>query len=175
MKTIILGVLLVSTSLSIYAQSSWQETFKIPHGTTYRARAAGYDCGTFSNTYVGAPETFRSKGIEFKQLSADKDLNTFLFEAYFPSTEGKTCIYGVFFDRNRETKNLDFNHSIIKASENQNCQETKDFLDYELRSTAYEPSKRGIRYIAAQIVKDTANDVCESGNVRIVFDRRFTE
>ncbi|GEM_PF-6679484 len=175
MKLLLLVVALLSTSA--FAQQAWTETFKLPEGTTYRARAAGYDCGTFGSTYVAAPESFKSKGIEFKQLSADKDLNKFLFEAVYPSSEGKECIYGIFLDRNRDDKTLDFTHSLIKTEEGHEgfCQETKNFIDTELRSVAYEGSKRGLRYVAVEIVKETANDVCDTGSVRVVFDRRFVE
>lgn len=172
----LLAVLTLLTSTTLFAQS-WTETYKLPEGTTHRARTAGYDCGTFGSTYVSAPENFKSRGIEFKQLSADKDLNKFLFEAYYPGTEGQQCVYGIFLDRSRATKTLDFTHSEVKTTEGmeEGCKDTQNFLDTELASVAYEASKRGIRYIAVQIVKDTANDVCESGNVRVVFDRRFTE
>ena len=167
--------LALMTSASAFAQ--YTETFKLPEGTTHRARAVGYDCGTFGTTYKPAPENFRSRGIEFKQLSADKDLNKFLFEAYYPGSEGNTCIYGIYLDRARDTKTLDFTHSVVKTTEGleDTCLETKEFIDQELKSNAYEASKRGIRYIAVQVVKDTQNDVCESGNVRVVFDRRFAE
>lgn len=174
MKNLILGLALISGTT--YAQT-WTETFKLPEGTTFRARAAGYDCGTFGNTYVATPEILQSRGVEFKQLSADKDLNKFLFEAEFPGTAGNKCIYGIFLDRNRETKTLDFTHSLIKTEEGleANCQETKEFLDTQLAITAYEGSKRGLRYVAVDVMKDTPNEVCESGQVRIVFDRRFVE
>jgi hypothetical protein len=176
MKTLILALTLVSAS-AMAQVTPWRETFKLPEGTTYRARTAGYDCGTFGNKYVAAPESFRTKGIEFKQLSADKDLNKFLFEASFPSTEGKECIYGIFLDRNRDDKTLDFTHSLIKTEEGNEdfCLETKNFIDTELRSVAYEGSKRGLRYVAVEIVKDQVNDVCDTNSVRVVFDRRFAE
>lgn len=173
----LIALSLLATS-SVFAQK-WTETYKLPEGTTYRARAVGYDCGTFvtGNSYKEAPENFRSRGIEFKQLSADKDLNKFLFEAYYPGTQGNTCIYGIYLDRNRETKTLDLTHSVVTTTDGleDTCKETQEFIDQELRSNAYEASKRGIRYVAVQVVKDTPNDVCESGNVRVVFDRRFVE
>lgn len=173
MKLFILGLALVSTAVSA---QTWTETFKLPEGTTYRARTAGYDCGTFGNTYVAAPENFRTRNIEFKQLSADKDLNKFLFEAQYPGTTGEKCIYGIYLDRNRDDKTLDFTHSLIKTTEGfeDTCVETQSFLDQELKNVAYEGSKRGLRYVAVEIVK-TANDVCESNSVRVVFDRRFEE
>ncbi len=176
MKRLVIAMAFISTAT--YAQSTpWTETFKLPEGTTYRARAAGYDCGTFGNKYVEAPESFKSKNIEFKQLSADKDLNKFLFEASYPSSKGKECVYGIFLDRNRDSKTLDFTHSIVKTEEGNEdyCLETQQFIDTELKSVAYEGSKRGLRYVAVEIVKDQVNDVCESNSVRVVFDRRFTE
>ena len=176
MKTFTLAVLVLSTTA--FAQvSPWTETFKLPEGTTYRARTAGYDCGTFGNKYVQAPESFRHRGIEFKQLSADKDLNKILFEAVYPSTQGKECIYGIFLDRNRDNKTLDFTHSLVKTEEGNEeaCLETQQFIDTELQTVAYEGSKRGLRYVAVEIVKDTPNDVCETNSVRVVFDRRFAE
>ncbi|WPU64730.1 hypothetical protein [Peredibacter starrii] len=174
MKTLAILTLFASTTLMA---QTWTETFKLPEGMTHRARTAGYDCGIFTSKYVSAPETFKSRSIEFKQLAADKDLNKFLFEAVYPGTEGQQCIYGIYLDRNRATKTLDFTHSLVVTAEGmeEGCKETQSFLDTELASVAYEPSKRGIRYIAVQIIKDTPNDVCENGNVRVVFDRRYTE
>ena len=157
------------------ANDTWTETFKLPQGTTHRAKMAGYDCGTFNNKYVQAPVEYLERQIEFKQLSADKDLNKFLFEAVYPSENGVACTYGVFFDRSRDTKTLDFTHSVVITTEGSEeaCIAGQNFLDAQLTSLPYEGSKRGLRYIAAQILTETANDVCESGNVRIVFDRRL--
>ena len=166
---------LMAMTASAFANDTWTETFKLPEGTTYRAKAAGFDCGTFSNKYVEAPVEYRDHQVEFKQLAADKDLNKFLFEAVYPSENGQTCIYGVFFDRSRDTKTLNFTHSLVVTTEGNEeaCVATQSFLDSKLTSLPYEGSKRGLRYIAAQIMTETANDVCESGNVRIVFDRRL--
>ena len=173
MKTLLLATALLSTSA--FAQD-WTETFKLPEGITFRARAAGYDCGTFGSKYVAAPESFKSLNIEFKQLAADKDLNKFLFEAVYPSSEGQTCTYGIYLDRSRDTKTLDFNHSVVQtAGSEESCLEGKDFLDSKLVSANYEGSKRGLRYVAVNVMTDEANDVCENGTVRIVFDRRFVE
>ncbi len=173
MKGLLFTLALISTSVGA---QTWTETFKLPEGTTYRARTAGYDCGTFGNTYVAAPEQFRIRNIEFKQLSADKDLNKFLFEAQYPGTTGEICKYGIYLDRNRDDKTLDFTHSVIKTTEGfeDTCLETQTFIDSELKSVAYEGSKRGLRYVAVEIVK-TANDVCTTNSVRVVFDRRFAE
>lgn len=171
MKFVILILALFSTQA--FAQDPWTETYKLPEGTTYRARAAGYDCGTFGAEYVEAPEIFKSKGIEFKQLSADKDLNHFLFEAAYPGLNGEACIYGIFFDRNRDDKTLDFSHSLVQVKEgsDEGCMQTKEFIDQQLLKVAYEASKRGLRYIAAEVIKG-ANNVCDTGSARVVFDRR---
>lgn len=174
MKTVLfLATALIATN--VMAQE-WTETFKLPEGITFRARTAGYDCGTFTTNYVTAPESFRALNIQFKQLAADKDLNKFLFEAVYPGSEGNTCTYGVYFDRSRDTKTLDFNHSLIKTEgSDESCSEAKAFLDEKLASVAYEASKRGIRYVGVEILKDEVNDVCENGTVRVVFDRRLAE
>ncbi len=174
MKALMIATALFSTG--VFAQT-WTETYRLPEGTTFRARTAGYDCGKFitsTESYVSAPEILFSRGVEFKQLSADKELNKFLFEAEYPSVNGEKCVYGIFLDRNRETKTLDFTHSIITTTDApEACAETKDFLDNQLKSVQYEGSKRGLRYVAVQVIKDTPNDVCETNNVRVVFDRRF--
>lgn len=174
MKTLIIAMTLASGNL---LAQSWTETFKLPEGTTHRARTAGYDCGTFGSKYVTAPEILSSRGVEFKQLSADKDLNKFLFEASYPGVQGNTCLYGIYLDRSRATKTLDFTHSFVKTDEGLElgCLETKEFLDAQLKSVGYEPSKRGLRYIAVDVMKDEANEVCESNQVRVVFDRRYAE
>jgi hypothetical protein len=173
MKAYLLPALFIS--LSAGAQTSnWTETFKLPEGMTYRARSAGFDCGQFRSTYVAKPNRF--KQIEFRQLAADKDLNKFLIEASFSGTEGQYCIYGAYLDRNRSSKTLDFTHSLIKTEgEEAGCMETQQFLDLQMSSMAYEGSRRGLRYIATQIINNESNEVCESGDVRIVFDRRFQE
>ena len=174
MKALLLATAMIA-SVNVMAQE-WTETYKLPEGITFRARTSGYDCGTFTTNYVTAPDSFRSLNIQFKQLAADKDLNKFLFEAVYPGSEGNTCTYGVYLDRSRDTKTLDFTHSLIKTEgPEESCAETKAFIDEKLTSVAYEGSKRGIRYVAVQIIKDEVNDVCENGNVRVVFDRRLAE
>ncbi len=174
MKTLILAAALFSTG--VIAQE-WTETFKLPEGTTFRARGVGYDCGTFittTETYVRAPQVIIDKNIDFKQFAADKDLNKFLIEIEYPGSTGEKCIYGMFLDRDRDNKALNFTHSQLKtAGSDESCLETKDFLDNEYRVLPYEASKRGIRFVAVTLVQDTANEVCESGTVRTVFDRRF--
>lgn len=170
-------MLLALISSSAFAQETWTETYKLPEGTTFRARGVGYDCGTFitaTQSYVGAPTMISERKIDFKQFSADKDLNKFLIEIEYPGTEGEKCIYGMFLDRNRDTKNLDFTHSLITTKGTQeSCLETKEFMDKEFTNLPYEASKRGIRFVAVSLIQDEANDVCESGTVRTVFDRRF--
>ncbi|MES2527331.1 MAG: hypothetical protein V4598_09590 [Bdellovibrionota bacterium] len=167
-------IALALISTSGFAQT-WTETFKLPEGTTFRARMTGFDCGTFGTTYVGAPENIRAQAVEFRQLAADKDLNKFLIEADYQGTDGQKCIYGVFLDRNRDTKTLDINHSEVKTTEGleAGCESTRLFIDTLFTASGYEGSKRGLRYIAVNVVADTANDVCESGTVRTVFDRRL--
>lgn len=174
MKAFILGLSVLSTG--VFA-NEWTETFKLPEGMTYRARMAGYDCGTFVTSpsgYVKTPIKFSEAKVEFKQLAADKDLNKFLIEAVYPGTEGHTCVYGVYLDRHRETKTLNFTHSLIESSEGmeEQCEETRRLIDGQFLASPYEASKRGIRYIAVDVVQES-NEVCESGTVRAVFDRRF--
>lgn len=168
MKTMILALSLFSTAA--FAQE-WTETFKLPEGMTYRARMAGYDCGKFTTKYVSAPENVRSTTLVFRQLAADKDLNKFLIEGEYPGTEGQICKIGLYLDRNRETKTLDFTHSLLGTAEG--CDGQRSNIEALLTSAAYEPSPRGIRYLAVNVLTDTANDVCESGTVRAVFDRRL--
>lgn len=172
MKTFIALFALVTTSVSA---QTWTETYKLPEGTTYRARMAGYDCGTFGSSYVEAPLEFTQNQVEFKQLSADKDINKFLIEASYPGAQGQSCVYGVFLDRDRATKTFKFAHSVITTEDGmgEGCEATKVFLDARFQDVAYEASKRGIRYIAVEVVKDGAREVCESGSVRAIFDRRF--
>lgn len=170
MKTLLTLALL---STSAFAQD-WSETFKLPEGMTYRVKAAGFDCGTFSNKYVGTPAVFQEQQVIFRQLAADKDLNKFLIEATFPGTLDSVCTYGAFLDRNRTDKTLDFTRSeIVTNGAEGACAIGQAFLDARLQKAAYEPSKRGIRYIAVNVMNNEANEVCESGTVRMVFDRRL--
>lgn len=142
--------------------------------TTHRVKSIGYDCGEFFKGPSAAPVEFTDKGVEFTRLDADKDLNFFLVKAVLTSKEGKTCDYGVFLDRSRDTKTLDFNHSVVLSSTNEveGCLPAKEFLDTKFKSVNYYVSKRGIRYIAVDVINGE-NEVCESGNVRAVFDRRL--
>lgn len=165
MKLIALSILVLSTSVMA-------ETFKLPAGTTYRAKGVGYDCGEFTTDYKPAPAVYAEKKINFLQFSADKDLNTFLIEATFPNAEGVECIYGAFFNRSRENKTLDLDHSELVTTANpESCKETIQWMDKNLTSVNYYASKRGIRFIAVELLNEK-NDVCENGIVRTVFDRR---
>ena len=151
------------------------ETFKLPQGTTYRAQADGVDCGVFGpeDQYVVLPHDYQIRGINFTQLSADKDLNQFLVELSFTAKDQSQCIYGAFFERNRETKRLELIYSELEATGSKIvCSTTSEWLDQQLFNVPYEASRRGFRYVAITIVEDTPNDVCTSGNVRFVFDRR---
>ena len=165
MKFIALPLLMLSTTVMA-------ETFKLPAGITFRAKGVGYDCGEFTTDYKPAPKIYAEKNINFLQLSADKDLNTFLIEATFPNQDGVNCIYGAFFNRSRDSKTLDLDHSeLVTSASPESCQETINFLDKNLSSVKYFASKRGIRYIAVELLNES-NEVCENNNVRMVFDRK---
>ena len=163
----------ITLSLLVISSSVMAETFKLPAGITFRAKGVGYDCGEFtSDAYKPAPKAYAEKNINFLQLAADKDLNTFLIEASFPNAEGVECIYGAFFNRSRDSKTLDLDHSeLVSAAEASSCAETVDFLDKNLSSVKYFASKRGIRFIAVELLNEQ-NEICENNNVRTVFDRR---
>lgn len=163
---------LIALSLLVLSTSVMAETFKLPAGTTFRAKGVGYDCGEFTTDYKPAPKVYAEKHINFLQLSADKDLNTFLIEATFPNQDGVECIYGAFFNRSRDSKTLDLDHSeLVTTASPESCQETIDFLDKNLSSVKYFASKRGIRYIAVELLNE-ANEVCENNTVRTIFDRK---
>lgn len=163
---------LIALSLLVLSTSVMAETFKLPAGTTYRAKAVGYDCGEFTTDYKTAPLAYAEKNINFEQFSADKDLNTFLVEANFPNEKGEQCIYGVFFNRSREDKTLDFDYSeLVTAANPESCKETVKWLDEKFSSVKYYASKRGIRYIAVEVLTGK-NEVCGENAVRTVFDRR---
>ena len=164
---------LIALSLLVLSTSVMAETFKLPAGITFRAKGVGYDCGEFSTApYKPAPKDYAEKKINFLQLAADKDLNTFLIEATFPNTEGEQCIYGAFFNRSRDSKTLDLDHSeLVTTADPFSCAETIAFLDKSLSSVKYFASKRGIRFIAVELLNEQ-NEICENNNVRVVFDRR---
>ncbi len=164
MKTLLFTAILLS-------QTVLADTFDLPEGITFRARGVGYDCGEFFTEFKTAPQDYKAKNIEFVQLAADKDLNAFVAELSY-QTESETCSYGVYFRRERDTKTMNFEHSEILAKKNpENCLDTKSWLDDQLSSVKYYASKRGIRFIALELPK-VNNDICESGTVRTVFDRR---
>lgn len=168
MKTLLMLLAVMSFSTVAVA-----ETYKLPAGTTFRAYGIGYDCGEFFKGQVEAPREYASKEINFTQFSADKDLNTFLIEATYPAKNGEgQCIYGAFFNRDRESKKLNLDYSLLtKTHESSECSEEFDWLNNKLTSVNYYASKRGIRYIAVDAVLGE-NDVCSSNQVRMVFDRR---
>lgn len=168
MKLLILLALTISSAL-------YAETFKLPQGMTFRAHADGFDCGTFGpeSDYVAAPLSFSEHQINLFQLAADKELNYFLLELTYPGLGGELCTYGAFFDRSRETRRLNLTHSaLVSYGASEDCTATQEWLNQQLASISYEPSKRGIRYIALTLIEDESNDVCESRFVRAVFDRR---
>lgn len=163
---------LIALSLLVLSTSVMAETFKLPAGTTHRARGVGYDCGEFTTDYKAAPAVYAERQVNFLQFSADKDLNTFLIEATFPGSNGAQCIYGVFFNRSRETKTLNLDHSeLVTTGSSQDCADTISWMDKKLQSVKYYASKRGIRYIAVEVLNEK-NNVCENNIVRTVFDRR---
>lgn len=164
MKFLFLMTLLIT-------ETTHADTFNLPEGITFRARGVGYDCGEFFTDYKPAPVDFRERGVEFVQLAADKDLNAFVAELKYPATNGKSCSYGVYFKRERDTKMMNFEHSEIIATNTENCLDKKEWLDDQLNSVKYYASKRGIRFIALELPK-VNNDICESGTVRTIFDRR---
>lgn len=149
------------------------ETFKLPAGTTFRAKSVGYDCGEFTSEYLGAPKEYLERKIEFVQLSADKHLNTFLVEANYEGTNGEKCIYGGFYDRDRTTVRINLSSSeVVTDGDVENCLDGQMWLDNKLSSVKYEASKRGYRFVALHVVEDAKNELCESNTVRTVFDRR---
>lgn len=164
---------LIALSLFVLSTSVLAETFKLPAGITFRAKAVGYDCGEFTtDAYKPAPQSYAEKKINFLQLAADKDINTFVIEASFPNAEGVECIYGAFFNRSRDTKTLELDHSeLVTKADPASCAETISFLDKNLSSVKYFASKRGIRFIAVELLNEE-NNVCPNKNVRAVFDRK---
>lgn len=165
----------LTLGLLTLATTATAEVFKLPMGTTFRAKADGFDCGTFGPEadYVVAPASFGEKEITFGQLSADKELNHFLIELSFPSETGANCTYGAFFIRNREAVRLDFDYSnLVSDVDASECASVSTWLDNNLTSLPYEASKRGFRYVAVSLVDNAPAELCESGVVRVVFDRR---
>lgn len=170
-KMIALVFAMISTS--VMANADLEKQIELS-STTHRVKNIGYDCGEFFQGTVEAPAVISSKNIQLTRLDADKDLNNFLVKATF-NLEGETCYYGVFLDRSRETKTLNFNHSVLLSTNtnpSEKCLENQKYLDEVFKSSSYYVSKRGIRYIAVDVIQGE-NEVCsESQNVRAVFDRR---
>lgn len=167
-KLLVLSALL--TNVAIATPYSLEQT-------THRVTGIGYDCGEFfKGTTEKAPKLFEDNKIEFTRLDADKDLNDFLIHA--KSQIGDvTCEYGIFLNRERSDKTLNLTklESTTSSLDSLSVCEEKISLLTEIFSKAnYYASKRGIRYIAVDVINGE-NDVCTSGNVRAVFDRRLTE
>ena len=168
------ALILAMVSANVLANADLEKQIELS-STTHRVKSIGYDCGEFFQGTVEAPSVISSKNIELTRLDADKDLNIFLVKATF-SAENETCYYGVFLDRSRETKTLDFNHSVLLSTNgtpSEKCVANQNYLDELFKSSSYYVSKRGIRYIAVDVIQGE-NEVCsESQNVRAVFDRRL--
>lgn len=173
MTKIISTLMLMGLSVSVFANTDLEKQIELS-STTHRVKNIGYDCGEFFQGTVDAPSVISSKNIEITRLDADKDLNNFLVKATF-TAENETCYYGAYLDRSRETKTLDFNHSVLLSTStnpSEKCLENQKYLDEVFKSSSYYVSKRGIRYIAVDVINGE-NEVCsESQNVRAVFDRR---
>lgn len=161
--------------LSLIAFFTWAaegDLFSIPTGTTYRVKGVGYDCGEFFTPILNAPKQIAERGLNFYKLSADKDLNIFLIEVNYLGANSASCTLGLYFNRNRADKTFDL--SEVKLLEVENileCQENREYIENKLAKTNYYSSKRGIRYIAFDIINEE-NDICENNNVRAIFDRR---
>lgn len=165
MKKLILLMVLLGTSV-------FSQEWKLPAGTTYRVKGVGYDCGKFFKGYTQAPSEYKERGINFYILTADKHLNTFSVEASWTTEVGEECIYGLFFNRARETRTLELEYTLDKSSgTGESCLANQQFLRERLKSTPYYASKRGTRYIAIDVINEE-NEVCRGPQVRAVFDRR---
>lgn len=169
MKKLIMTMLLLSTP-------TLAQVWELPTNTTYRVKATGFDCGEFIRRYkveyTGTPKIIADAGISFDLLTADKDLNVFGIETSWTSQTGEQCLFGLFFNRARETRTLDLDFTKEKNSgDGSSCLAGQNLLKEKLVSSAYEGSKRGIRYLAVDLLNEK-NDVCESGKVRLIFDRR---
>nr|BDT28603.1 hypothetical protein BHI3_20690 [Bacteriovorax sp. HI3] len=159
-------------ALMLLSTTAMAEVFKLPAGITFRAKGVGYDCGEFFTEYKPAPKKYADQKITFLQLAADKDLNTFLVEGTFPGTDGGLCTFGLFLNRSRDTKSMEIDHTEVVSTGNvEACFETKNWIDDNMSSMKYYASKRGIRFIAFEVMNEE-NDVCPNNTVRAVFDRR---
>ncbi|MFG1486345.1 hypothetical protein [Halobacteriovorax sp. RZ-2] len=169
MKNLILLVTLLTNPVSA-------QIWPLPTGTTYFVKGTGYDCGEFIRRYkveyTTTPKVFSEKGIKFDLLTADSDLNVFSIESSWNTESGQTCHFGLFFNRARETRTLDLDYTKSQTNGSpEACLENEELLKSKLQSSAYEASKRGIRYIAVDILNEE-NEVCDGNRVRLIFDRR---
>ncbi len=148
------------------------DNFKVPTGTTYRVKGIGYDCGEFFKEIKDAPIQYSERGVTFDKLYADKDLNIFVIETSFPGISGNLCTYGLFYKRERATKTFELSYGdLLDTNTHQDCAWQVDFLNNKLSSMNYYPSKRGIRYLAIDVLNEE-NNICDGNQVRAVFDRR---
>ncbi|EQC46086.1 hypothetical protein [Bacteriovorax sp. Seq25_V] len=148
------------------------DNFKVPTGTTYRVKGIGYDCGEFFKDIKEAPLQYSERAIAFDKLYADKDLNIFVIETSFPGISGNLCTYGLFYQRERATKTFELSYGeLLETNTEEDCLEQIEFLNIKIKSMKYYPSKRGIRYLAVDVLNEE-NNICEGNQVRAVFDRR---
>ncbi|EPZ49228.1 hypothetical protein M902_0893 [Bacteriovorax sp. BAL6_X] len=169
MKRLFLLTILIASSVSA-------QIWPLPTGTTYFVKGTGYDCGEFIKRYkveyTTTPKLFSEKGINFDLLTADSDLNVFSIETSWNTESGQHCQFGLFFNRARETRTLDLDYTKSKSNGSaQACLENEMLIKSKLQSAKYEASKRGIRYIAVDILNEE-NEVCDGTRVRLIFDRR---
>ncbi|MFG1501288.1 hypothetical protein ABMA70_13860 [Halobacteriovorax sp. XZX-3] len=167
-KLILLVTLLSSPAIA--------QIWPLPTGTTYLVKGTGYDCGTFISRYkveyTTTPKLFSDAGINFDLLTADSDLNVFSIESSWVTTSGQTCNFGLFFNRARETRTLELDYTkSMTDGDASKCVANEELLKSKLQSSAYEASKRGIRYIAVDILNEKT-EVCDGERVRLIFDRR---
>ncbi|MFG1492849.1 hypothetical protein [Halobacteriovorax sp. ZH4_bin.1] len=169
MKRLFLLTILLASSVSA-------QIWPLPTGTTYFVKGTGYDCGQFIRRYkveyTTTPKVFLDKGIKFHLLTADSDLNVFSIETSWNTESGQLCQFGLFFNRARETRTLDLDYTKSQTNGSpEACIENEELLKSKLQSSSYEASKRGIRYIAVDILNEE-NEVCDANRVRLIFDRR---
>lgn len=168
MKTIIF-----LASLSMF-QSVFSQHFQLPSGTTYRAFATHYDCGSFGEVRAEQPQALAALNTKFTFLAADKRINDFLIELNTTKDGEVACYYGVYLKRNREDRTLYYESSVIEAvNESIDCDGIKSDLDILLDKLPYEGSRRGLRYLAATL-NNIESTTCIDGSTRVVFDRRYT-
>ncbi|WP_419168699.1 hypothetical protein [Halobacteriovorax sp.] len=161
---------------TILTSSVFAQIWPLPAGTTYIVKGTGFDCGKFIRRYkveyTQTPKVFLERGINFNLLTADKDLNTFSIETSWSTNNGQVCQFGLFFNRARETRTLDLDYTMSQTNDDsKSCLENEELLKSKLQSATYTASKRGIRYIAVDILNEE-NNVCDENRVRLIFDRR---